>query len=206
MPALLFTQKRRRRRRRNQSNQSQNLLQVQPQKDLLIHDDYAYYPWFDGKWLAKSIYDIFVIWNWDETLAWVKFYKPLSDLLSFKFSKTSMSAISYAFQDFNVFSFMLSKTSMSSLLHFQRLQCLFTFFSKTSTFFTFIGLNVLCFYAFKNFKCLFLLSYRTPMSSILCFLGLQGPLFDVTGPRRFFFILNKSHPPQSFLSFVWHCS
>jgi len=26
-------------------------------------------PWFDGKWLAKSIYDIFVIWNREETLA-----------------------------------------------------------------------------------------------------------------------------------------
>ena len=27
-------------------------------KDLLIHDDYANYLWFDGKWLAKLIYDI----------------------------------------------------------------------------------------------------------------------------------------------------
>ena len=35
-------------------------------------------PWFDGKWLAKSIYDVFVIWNWEETLASVRFYTPLS--------------------------------------------------------------------------------------------------------------------------------
>jgi len=30
-------------------------------KDLLIHDDYANYLWFDGKWLAKLIYDISMI-------------------------------------------------------------------------------------------------------------------------------------------------
>jgi len=48
----------------------------------------------------------------------------------------------------------------------------------------FLGLNVLCFYAFKDFKCLMLLCYKTPMSSILCFVGLQGPLFDVTGLQR----------------------
>ena len=36
---------------------------IRPYKVLLIHDDYAYYLWFDGKWFAKSIYDIFVVWN-----------------------------------------------------------------------------------------------------------------------------------------------
>jgi len=30
-------------------------------KDLLIHDDYVIYLWFDGKWLEKLIYDISVI-------------------------------------------------------------------------------------------------------------------------------------------------
>ena len=30
-------------------------------KALLIHDDYAIYLWFDGKWFAKLIYDILVI-------------------------------------------------------------------------------------------------------------------------------------------------
>ena len=30
-------------------------------KDLLIDDNYAHYLWFDGKWLAKLIYDILVI-------------------------------------------------------------------------------------------------------------------------------------------------
>ena len=30
-------------------------------KDLMIHNDYAHYPWFAGKWLAKLIYDIFGI-------------------------------------------------------------------------------------------------------------------------------------------------
>ena len=27
----------------------------------MIHDDYAHYPWFYGKWLAKLIYDISMI-------------------------------------------------------------------------------------------------------------------------------------------------
>jgi len=30
-------------------------------KDLLIHDDYAHYLWYDGKWFAKLIYDISMI-------------------------------------------------------------------------------------------------------------------------------------------------
>ena len=41
----------------------------------------------------------------------------------------------------------------------------------------FLGLNALCFYAFKDFNCLLLLCYMTQMPFILCFVGLQGPLF-----------------------------
>ena len=49
---------------------------IQPYEVLLIHDDCANYLCFDGKWLAKSIYHISVVWNYDETLACVRFYTP----------------------------------------------------------------------------------------------------------------------------------
>jgi len=105
----------------------------------------------------------------------------LQCLLSFTLSKTSMSSILW-----------FSKTSTSSTLYFNRTQCplslsfiginvLIYIFHRTQMSLSLcLGLNVLFFYAFKNFKCLMLLCYRTPMSSLLCFVGLQGPLFGVT--------------------------
>ena len=108
------------------------------------------------------------------------------------------------FKDFNVFCFMIyktsfspvlwfSKTSMSSTLYFHRTQC--------PLFLSFIGLNVLvlifhrtqcpCFYAFEdptssvsmlsktsNVFCSYAIGLQCP--PFLCFVGLQGPLFDVT--------------------------
>jgi len=57
------TKKKRKQKGKGQNIQSQIPTKISPHKALLIHDDYAYYLWFDGKWLAKSIYDMSMVWN-----------------------------------------------------------------------------------------------------------------------------------------------
>ena len=71
MPTLLFTPKKKKRPK-----------QPKPKSPIGPTSKKTYWsvmimritPWFDGKWLSKSIYDVSVIQNWDETLVCVKFY------------------------------------------------------------------------------------------------------------------------------------
>ena len=125
--------------------------------------------------------------NWEINFTCINFsllhFPRLQCLQSFTFSKTTMSSIFYNFKDFNVF----------CLLYFQRLQCFQSFTlskclqsftlseSSVSSALCFIRLQCLLFDAFKTSISFTFMLYRTSMSSILRFKGLQGPLFGVIG-------------------------
>jgi len=109
-------------------------------------------------------------------------FQRLQCLQSFTFSKTTMSSVFYTFKDYNVF----------SLLHFQRLQCLQPFtLSETSmsSALCFTRLQCLLFDAFKTSMSFTFMHYKTSMSSILRFIGLQGPPFGVIGLQCAFVFL-----------------
>ena len=71
MPALLFTQKKKKEETKAKISYRSNLKKTYWSMMIM-----RITPWYDGKWLAKSIYDVSGIQNWDETLACVKFYRP----------------------------------------------------------------------------------------------------------------------------------
>jgi len=103
-------------------------------------------------------------------------FTRLQCLMLLCFSKTSMSSAFMLFKDFNVF-------------YFTRLQCLLLlWFLKSSM------SSILCFT--MSISSAFM-PYRTPMPSILCFIGLQGPLFGVIGLQCPFVSFNF------FFYFLW---
>ena len=95
--------------------------------------------------------------------------------------KTSMSSIFMPYKTSMSFVFMLFKTSMSYVLMLCKTSMSYVFMLyKTSM----SSIFMLCKTSMSTSSAFML--YRTSVSSILCFIGLQDPLFGVTRLQRLF--------------------